>query len=135
VITLVITSMFDPRSAYERGIAAPTQHADHRSVNAQLLPELRSYGRTDPSLRAAFSANKRVIADVAIFAVRGRRQCSDARRRKGEMAFSMTGGRSGSRIGFPCDVPLGYVVLASHGRRCEHGSNDQSRRQELDYGH
>jgi hypothetical protein len=84
---------------------------------------------------AAFSANKRVIADVAIFTVRGHRQCSGAPRRNGEMAVSVMGRGDGSRIGFPHDVPPGFVILASHGGRCEHGSNDQPRRQELDCGH
>ena len=35
---------------------------------------------------------------------------------------------------FPYNVPLGYVGLAGRGGRCEHGSNDQSSRQELDSG-
>ena len=44
-------------------------------------PELRLTSRTDPFPCAAFSAYARVITDVAIFPVRGRRrQCADARR-------------------------------------------------------
>src|SRR5258705_2866085 len=44
-------------------------------------PELRLTSRTDPFPCAAFSAYARVITDVAIFPVRGRRRkCADARR-------------------------------------------------------
>jgi hypothetical protein len=97
--------------------------------------ELRSYSRTDAFLCGAFSAYARVIANVAILSVRGRRQCVDARRWNADMAVNISGSGMGARIGFLCGVPLGYVFLASHDGCREHRGGDQSRRQELDCGH
>jgi hypothetical protein len=82
-----------------------------------------------------FSAYERIIADVAIFSVRRRRQCADTGRRNADTAITITGNGVGSGLGFACDVPLGRVVIASHGRRCEHGSSDRSCRQQFEYGH
>jgi hypothetical protein len=46
----------------------------------------------------------------------------------------MTGSGVGSGLGFAREVPLGQVVIASHGGRCQHSSNDHSCRQRLEYG-
>jgi hypothetical protein len=89
----------------------------------------------EQGIAVAFSADKRVIADVAIFAIRGRRQTSVTRRRHADMAIIITTGREGYLIGFPHDVPPGQVIIASHDGRCEYGRSDHSCRQELDYGH
>jgi hypothetical protein len=57
-------------------------HADHCSASAHMASQIcASHSCTDPFLCAAFSTYKRVITDVAIFPVRGRRRkCADARR-------------------------------------------------------
>ena len=73
-----------------------------------------SHSRTDPFLCAAFSAYKRVIADVAIFSVRGRwRKCADARRSNADRAVNsyMMGGGGSARIGVFCEMPRGYMVV------------------------
>ncbi len=91
--------------------------------------------RSDAFLCAAFSAYKRVIADVAIFPVRGRRRkCADARRSNADRAVMMGGGGS-ARIGVLCEMPRGYMAGASHSRRCEHGCGDQCSRQKLKLSH
>jgi hypothetical protein len=88
----------------------------------------------EQSIAAAFSAYERVIADVAIFSVRRRRQWYVTRRRNADTAITMTGSGVGSGLGFARKVPLGQVVIASHGGRCQHSSNDHSCRQRLEYG-
>jgi len=91
---------------------------DHASGILQLNASLTS-----------FSAYKRVIADVAIFPVRGRRgKCSDARRRNADTAVNMTGVGGGARIGVFCVVPRGYMALASHSGSCEHGCGNHCSR-------
>src|SRR5258705_13184514 len=58
-------------------------HANHCSANAPMAPRsCASHSRTDPFLCTAFSTYTRVITDVAIFRVRGRRRWkyADARR-------------------------------------------------------
>jgi hypothetical protein len=91
--------------------------------------------RSDAFLCAAFSAYKRVIADVAIFPVRGRRRkCADARRSNADRAAMMGGGGS-ARIGVLCEMPRGYMAVASHSGRYEHGSGDQCSRQKLKLSH
>jgi hypothetical protein len=83
-----------------------------------------------------FSAYKRVIADVAIFSVRGRRRkCADARRCNADTAVNMTGGGGGARIGMLGAVPRGYMALASHSGSCEHGCGDQCSRQKFKLSH
>src|SRR5450631_348278 len=79
-----------------------------------------------------FSAYKRVIADVAIFSVRGRRRKrADARRWNTDTAVNITSGGGGARIGMLCAVPRGYMALASHSGSCEHGCGDQRGRQKF----
>jgi hypothetical protein len=68
------------------------------------------------------------IADIAIRGCVDR--CADAQRWNADI----TGEGGVARVGFLNDVPLGYIVLASDGGRCEHGGSDQSSRQELDGG-
>jgi len=90
---------------------------------------------TDPFLCAAFSAYKRVIADVAIFPVRGRRRkCTDARRSNADRAVMMGGGGS-ARIGVLCEMPRGYMARESHSGSCEHGCGDQCSRQKFKLSH
>jgi hypothetical protein len=90
---------------------------------------------TDPFLCAAFSAYKRVIADVAIFSVRRRRRNADARRSNADTAVNITGGGGGARIGVLCAVPRGYMALASHSGSCENGCGDQCSRQKFKLSH
>ena len=40
-----------------------------------------------------------------------------------------------TRIGVSCEVPRGYVALASHSRSCEHGCGDQCSRQKFKLSH
>jgi hypothetical protein len=93
---------------------------------------------TAPFLCVAFSAYKRVIADVAIFPVRGRwRKCADARRSNADRAVDMymMGGGGSARIGVRCEMPRGYMVRASHSGSCEHGCGDQCSRQKFGFSH
>jgi hypothetical protein len=95
-----------------------------------------SHSRTDPFLCTAFSAYTRVITDVAIFPVRGRRrECADTRRWNAGTAVNMTGGGRGARIGVLCAVPRGYMARASHSGSCEHGCGDQCSRQKFKLSH
>jgi len=99
-------------------------------------PSFASYCRTDPFLRAAVSAYTRVIADVAIVPVRGRRRkCADARRRNAGTVVTITGGGRGVRIDVPRMVPRGYMTRASHSRGSDHGYGDQCGRQKVMTGH
>jgi hypothetical protein len=82
-----------------------------------------------------FPAYKRVIADVAIFPVRGRRRkCADARRSNADRAVMMGGGGS-ARIGVLCEMQRGYMAGASHSGLCEHGCGDQCSRQKPKLSH
>src|SRR5258705_13296754 len=91
-----------------------------------------SHSRTDPFLCAAFSAHTRVITDVAIFPVRGRRKkCADARSLNADTAVNMTG----ARIGVLCEMPRGYMARMSHSGSCEHGGGDQCGRQKFKLSH
>src|SRR5260370_22420878 len=40
-----------------------------------------------------------------------------------------------TRIGVSCEVPRGYVALASHSRSCEHSCGDQCSRQKFKLSH
>jgi hypothetical protein len=95
-----------------------------------------SYSRTDPFLCAAFSAYKRVIADVASSPVRGRRsKCADAQRSNADTAVNIKGGGGSARIGVLCEMPRGYMARASHSGSCEHGCGDQCSRQKFKLSH
>jgi hypothetical protein len=101
--------------------------------------DLSARGRNSHKfLCVAFSAYKRVIADVAIFPVRGRwRKCADARRSNADRAVDMymMGGGGSARIGVRCEMPRGYMVRASHSGSCEHGCGDQCSRQKFGFSH
>jgi hypothetical protein len=48
---------------------------------------------------------------------------------------NMTRTGRGTRIAVLCEVPRGYIALASHGGRCEHGCGDQCNRQKFKLRH
>jgi pimeloyl-ACP methyl ester carboxylesterase len=95
-----------------------------------------SFSRTDPFLCSAFSAHKRVIADVASSSVQGRRsKCTDARRSNADTAVNITGDGGSARIGVLCEMSRGYMARASHSGSCEHGCGDQCSRQKFKLSH
>jgi hypothetical protein len=85
---------------------------------------------------AAFSAYKRVIADVASSpGRRPRSKCAGARRSNADTAVNMTGGGGSARIGVLCEMPRGYMARASRSGSCKHGCGDQCGRQRFKLSH
>ena len=77
-----------------------------------------------------FSAYKAVVADVAIFSIRGgRKRSTDARRSNADSTVKVMGGGRGVRIGALRVVPRSHMARASHSGSCKHGCSDQSGRQ------
>ena len=53
-------------------------------------------------------------------------KCADARRRNADLTINITRSGRGARTSVFSGVPLGYVIFASHGGRCQHAGGDQS---------
>ncbi len=64
-----------------------------------------------------------------------RRKCADARSRNAETPINIARAGHAARIGLRCEMPRGYMALASHGGSREHGSGDQARRHKFKLSH
>jgi hypothetical protein len=62
-------------------------------------------------------------------------KCADARCRNAGGAASIALEGGGPRIGAVCEVPGGYMALASHSGSCEHRCGDQRSRQNFSLSH
>jgi hypothetical protein len=63
------------------------------------------------------------------------RKCADARCLNARAAASIALEGDGARIGAVCEVPGGYMALASHSGSCEHRCGDQRSRQNFSLSH
>jgi hypothetical protein len=118
-----------------RGKHAP--HVDHCSANAHVASQsCASYSRTTPFFCTAFSADMRVITDVATSPVRGSHsKCADVRCSNADRAASILGHGESARIGVRCEVQRSFMVRVSHSGSCEHDSGDKCSRQKFGFSH
>jgi hypothetical protein len=97
--------------------------------------------RTAPNLAgqthfsARFSADMRVVTDVATSPARGsRNKRADVRRLNARAAHGVGRGKS-ARIGIRYRMPRDYMARASHSGSCEHDSSDQCSRENFGFSH
>jgi hypothetical protein len=102
-------------------------------IDVRLSPLLGSREDAKP-VRDADESVTRGLARGSVIP-RLRRKCADARSRNAETPVNIARAGHAARIGLRCEVPRGYMALASHGGSREHGSGDQARRHKFKLSH